>query len=177
MENRPMPTGEDDAFALFDSLQPVDPVEIEGLWRGRSLETGHPLDGVLENLGWYGKRFHPDGRADALLFFWDEHRLIPVDPAGIPIRLALKMGRFGRRRIAKTLFSYLVKALRAKGTVAAVRAHRFRGQTSAAMAYDRQPIIDHFRKVDDTRLLGAMSIAGEPKHYFFWLDRVKEKDA
>lgn len=171
-----IPGNEEDAFALFDSLQPVEPEAIHGLWRGRGLATGHPLDGVLENLGWYGKRFHPDGRADALLFFWDEHRLIPVDPAGIPVRLALRFGGIGRQRIAKSLFSYLVKAMRAKATVAEVRNVRFRGVTSSGMAYDRQPIIDHFRKVNDNRLLGAMSIAGDERHYFFWLDRVKDRE-
>jgi hypothetical protein len=171
-----IPGNEEDAFALFDSLQPVEPEAIHGLWRGRGLVTRHPLDGVLENLGWYGKRFHPDGRADALLFFWDEHRLIPVDPAGIPVRFALRFGGIGRRRIAKSLFSYLVKAMRAKATVAEVRNVRFRGVTSSGMAYDRQPIIDHFRKVNDNRLLGAMSIAGDERHYFFWLDRVKDRE-
>ncbi|MBP2547479.1 hypothetical protein J2858_000372 [Neorhizobium galegae] len=172
-----IPKDEDEAFALFDSLQPVEPGAIHGLWRGRGLATGHPLDGVLENLDWYGKRFHPDGRADALLFFWDDRRLIPVDPAGVPLRLGLRFARFGRRPIARNLFSYLIKALRARTTVAALRTQRFRGVASAAMAYDRQPIIDHFRKLDDDRLLGVMSIAGYTRHYFFWLDRVKGQEA
>lgn len=40
----------------FQFLSPLEPREIVGLWRGRGIPTGHPLDGVLENLGWFGKR-------------------------------------------------------------------------------------------------------------------------
>lgn len=50
----------------------------------------------------------------------------------------------------------------------------FQGVTSAAMAYDTQPIVDHFRKVDDDRLMGAMVIEGDERVYFFELERVEE---
>jgi hypothetical protein len=49
-------------------LAPIEPRDLVGLWKGRGIPAGHPFDGVLENLGWFGKRFTPDMRADALLF-------------------------------------------------------------------------------------------------------------
>lgn len=52
----------------FKGLPPVEPREMIGLWTGRGIPSGHPLDGVLENLGWFGKRFSAQMRADALLF-------------------------------------------------------------------------------------------------------------
>ncbi len=65
----------------FQTLQPLRPEEIVGLWRGVRIPSDHPLDGVLENLQWFGKRFHADLRADALLFQWRLGRLVPINPA------------------------------------------------------------------------------------------------
>jgi hypothetical protein len=85
-----------------------------GLWRGRGIPANHPFDGVLENLGWFGKRFRAEFRADALLFRSGQPRLIPIDPGRIPLRLALRFHRVGRTRGAKNLFSYVQRELRAK---------------------------------------------------------------
>jgi hypothetical protein len=158
----------------FQGLPPVEPREMIGLWTGRGIPSGHPLDGVLENLGWFGKRFSAQMRADALLFRGGEKRLVAIDPAWIPLRLALRFHKLGRTRTASSLFSYLLRRLRAKGSVASLKALPFHGVTSAAMAYDTQPIVDHFRKVDDIRVMGAMAIEGEDRVYFFELERVEE---
>ena len=145
-----------------------------GLWTGRGIPSGHPLDGVLENLGWFGKRFSAQMRADALLLRRGEKRLVAIEPAWIPLRLALRFHKIGRTRAASNLFSYLLRRLRAKGPVASLKAVPFQGVTSAAMAYDTQPIVDHFRKVGDNRLMGAMVIEGDERVYFFELERVEE---
>lgn len=158
----------------FQGLAPAEPREMIGLWAGRGMPSGHPLDGVLENLGWFGKRFSAQMRADALLFRRGENRLVAIDPAWIPLRLALRFHKLGRTRAASNLFSYLLRRLRAKGPVASLKAMPFHGVTSAAMAYDTQPIIDHFRKVDDNRVMGAMVIEGDDRVYFFELQRVEE---
>ena len=68
----------------FRSLDPVRPEEMIGLWKGLGHPSGHPLDGVLENLHWFGKRIHTDLRADALLFEGEPGRLVPVDPKFFP---------------------------------------------------------------------------------------------
>lgn len=158
----------------FQGLPPVESHEMIGLWTGRGIPSGHPLDGVLENLGWFGKRFSPQMRADALLFRVGEKRLVAIDPAWIPLRLALRFHKIGRSRAASNLASYLLRRLRAKGSVASLKAVPFHGVTSAAMAYDTQPIIDHFRRVDDNRVMGAMVIEGDDRVYFFELKRVEE---
>ena len=158
-----------EALRFFDGLPPVAPDDLTGLWQGHGIETGHPLDGVLENLGWYGKRFNADLRADALLFRAGARRLTPLDPALIPLKLAFRLNRFGRSRIARSWFSYLQKGLRARGPVASIKPLPFRGKVSAAMVYDRQPIIDHFRRLDDETILGVMTVEGESRFYFFLL--------
>lgn len=72
------------AFAKFRDLPAIEPTKLVGLWKGRGIATGHPFDGVLENLGWFGKRFAPDLRADALLFRSGERRLTAINPSMIP---------------------------------------------------------------------------------------------
>jgi hypothetical protein len=158
----------------FQGLLPVEPHEMIGLWTGRGIPSGHPLDGVLENLGWFGKRFSTRMRADALLFRGVEKRLVAIDPAWIPLRLALRFHKIGKARAASNLFSYLLRRLRAKGPVASLKALSFHGVTSAAMTYDMQPIVDYFRKVDDNCVMGAMVIEGDDRIYFFELKRVEE---
>lgn len=158
----------------FQFLSPLEPREIVGLWRGRGIPTGHPLDGVLENLGWFGKRFNAAMRADALLFWSGKRRLIALDPRIVPLRLALRFHKIGRTRIARNLFSHLQRGLRAKGPVASLRTMPFRGVASAAMLYDDQPIVDYFRRIDQHRIMGAMTIRGDERIYFFELKRVDE---
>lgn len=52
----------------------------------------------------------------------------------------------------------------------------FRGETTATMVYDRMPVFDHFKKVDDDTLMGIMngkleSAFGVSDLYYFWLER------
>jgi hypothetical protein len=162
------------AFEQFRHLPPVEPHELVGLWKGRGIATGHPLDGVLENLGWFGKRFTADLKADALLFRSGEQRLTAVDPSLMPLPLALRFHRLGRTRAARNLFSYLQRRLSAKGPVATLRLLSFEGVLSAAMVYDRKPITDHFRRIDADKLMGMMIIEGDARRYFFELERVTD---
>ncbi len=158
----------------FQRLPSIEPREMIGLWTGRGIPSGHPLDGVLENLGWFGKRFTAQMRADALLFRLGERRLIPIDPARIPLRLALRFHKIGKTRAARNVFSYLQRLLLAKGPVASLKTMSFQGVASAAMVYDDQPIVDHFRRMDDRRVMGAMTIQDDDRIYFFELDRLDE---
>jgi hypothetical protein len=138
------------------------------------MPAGHPFDGVLENLGWFGKRFTPNMRADALLFLSGDRRLIAIDPKWIPLGLALRFHQLGRTRVARNLWSYLQRRLRARGPVASLKSMVFAGAESAAMIYDEQPIVDHFRRIDEERVMGAMTIKGDQRIFFFELERVRE---
>ncbi|MGK9204179.1 DUF4334 domain-containing protein [Sinorhizobium meliloti] len=158
----------------FQRLTQIEPRELVGLWRGRGIPAGHPFDGVLENLGWFGKRFTPDMRADPLLFRSGERRLVALEPSWIPLGLALRFHQLGRTRVARNLFSHLQRRLRARGPVASLKSLVFRGVESAAMVYDHQPIIDFFRRIDEVRIMGAMTIRGDERIYFFELERVDE---
>ncbi|CAG7990099.1 unnamed protein product [Penicillium salamii] len=56
---------------------------------------------------------------------------------------------------------------------AVLREVRFRDLVSTAMIYDKHPIIDHFRYVNDKLIAGAMdtSAFGEAGTYYFYLYR------
>lgn len=174
MKDMPIFQAEAEALEYFATLEPVTPPELIGLWQGSTIATGHPLDGVLEALGWYGKRFHADKRADALIFSTGSRRLVPLDPARMPIGLALRFSSLAKRQWFHNLFSYAIKAMWARGTVASVKISSFQGIESAAMHYDAQPITDHFRRVDENRLMGVMEITGDPRYFVFLLERSTE---
>lgn len=159
-------------IAWFASLPPVLPTELIGIWRGEGIPSGHPFDGVLENLHWFGKRFHPDLKADALLFQWRPGRLVPIEPAFIPIRLAIHTASFGRTSVARNWFSYFHKFVRARSTTASLRLRMIDGAETAAMVYDRQPIVDFFRRIAEDELVGMMIIEGDRRRYFFRLRRL-----
>lgn len=165
---------QENAFETFRNLPPVETIELIGLWKGRGIATGHPLDGILENLGWFGKRFTLDLRADALLFQSAERRLTALDPSRIPMGLVLRLNGFGKTRVASNLFSYLRQRLVAHGPVATLKPLELDGVTSAALVYDRKPIIDHLRRIDTDTMMGMMVMKGEERRYFFRLERVSD---
>jgi hypothetical protein len=51
-----------------------------------------------------------------------------------------------------------------------------RGVLTAAMVYDRQPIIDAFRRVGPDTVLGAMDLRGLPSPFLFVLRRDDSAD-
>ena len=142
-----------------------------GRWRGAGLPTGHPLDGVLESLGWYGKAFESADRVHPLLFRTRSGEVIPLDPRFMPVSVALRWPAFARSAPVRAAFAAGRALLRAHHSAASLRAENFRGKRSAAMIYDRKPIIDHFRRIDDDRVLGLMEMRGMERPFFFLLTR------
>jgi hypothetical protein len=156
----------------FKTLKPVLPEEMIGLWRGSEIAANHPLDGVLENLAWFGKRFQPDLKADALLFQFKPDSLVPLEPAAFPIRLAIRLAPVGRTKLARAIFPHLQQVLGARGTTAMLTLRMVDGEETAAMVYDKQPIADYFRRIDETELAGMMVVDDDERRYFFRLRKV-----
>ena len=156
----------------FKTLGPVLPAEMVGLWRGEDIPSDHPFDGVLENLQWFGKRFLPDLRADALLFQWKPDRLVPLEPAAFPIRLAIRLAPLGRTSLARKLFSHVQKVARAHGTTAKLTLRMVDGLETTAMVYDKLPVIDVFGRVAENEVAGMMVVDGDDRWYFFRLRKV-----
>ena len=50
----------------------------------------------------------------------------------------------------------------------------FRGEVTATMVYDGQPVHDHFKKIDDDAVMGIMNGKGvldNGRYYYFYLER------
>lgn len=54
---------------------------------------------------------------------------------------------------------------------ASLRMVEYRGVSTATMVYDGHPIFDHFRKIDEDTVVGAMDRKGEPAPLVFLLRR------
>jgi hypothetical protein len=156
------------ALDAFDSLPAIDPGAMTGSWRGMELPTGHPLDGLLALYGWRGKRFIDAERVDPLLFDRGDD-VLALDPAWLPLRLALALPKIARTDAARGLFRLVQPLISTRKPKARLRPVLHRGLVSAAMIYDDLPIIDHFRQVDETRVLGLMDLRPTPRPFFFLL--------
>lgn len=167
---------QEEAFAFYDRLEPVAMDELWGLWNGAELTTGHPFEGLLTAAGWYGKRFVSPEEVYPLIFENSDGRLYAGNPSLIPITLPYDKIPFidkivcGAMKIAGPIVS-------TKKSSARLREINYRGKVSAAMVYDTKGIVDVFRKIDDSTLLGIMDIKGMStnKTYFFMLDRVRKR--
>lgn len=59
---------------------------------------------------------------------------------------------------------------------ARLREVAFRGKLSASLIYDKQPIMDYFRKVSDETVIGWGEVKGKNEVLFFHLTRSPETD-
>lgn len=164
-------TTTDTALEFFDTLPAVGVEEVLGAWRGSGLATGHPLDGLLEELGWHGKRFASREEAHPLVFDDGAGRLVDVNPAWAPVSLVVRLPGVFRHPLTVRAFRALLPVLRTRRPRARLRAMDHRGVVTATMTYDARPIDDVFRAVDDDTLLGLMDLRGMRRPYFFVLRR------
>jgi hypothetical protein len=157
--------GAAEAGAYYDSLPSVAREEMLGRWKGREVRTGHPMDGMLEASGWYGKQFDGVDEVHPLLFSTPAGKLFAVDPRKVPLGLAPKVpaGLVERSRGA---LGVLKPAIGTKKHRARLRMVEHRGVVTAAMVYDHLPIIDFFRRIDDDNLLGVMDLRGSTPYFF-----------
>lgn len=137
----------------------VDPAELDEIWAALPTVTPEEILGP-----WKGDDFATGHRLhDALVAVqWHGKRFDGVHDA----KPLMCRGEDGE------LFSN-VKLGRGEATLWPVG---FRGETTASMVYDGQPVIDHFKRVDDRTLMGIMN--GKPElvldggqHYYFLLER------
>lgn len=159
-----------EALRLHDGLGPVAPEEMVGRWRGRTLPTGHSLDGLLEALGWYGKEVETPERVHPLLFRISGH-VVPVEPALMPTGVALRWPGMARSLPSQLAFAASGPLIRARRPGARLDWRELRGKRSTALIYHAQPIVDHLRRVDGDRVVGLMERKGMEAPFFFLLTR------
>ncbi|WP_232434613.1 DUF4334 domain-containing protein [Burkholderia ubonensis] len=160
-----------EALTFFDTLPPAELDELIGTWRGSGLRTGHPIDGVLEGYGWYGKDFSGSNNVQPLLFRNGPENVVALNPTLMPIKLLVRHPEWFRRKAARLMFTALFPLLRTARPRARMRMMEHRGVISATMIYDDLPILDTFRRVDHNTMLGLMDLRDMTKPFFFTLHR------
>lgn len=147
----------------FDALRQADqadPADLDALWA--DLATV----GVEEILGsWRGGDFATGHVASAVLekVRWHGKRFDgPL--AAVPLLCRDEAGALYSNKDA------------GGGGEASLWEVGFRGEVTATMVYDRLPVFDHFKKVDDDTLMGIMNgkleaAFGVKDLYYFWLER------
>lgn len=160
-----------EALALFDALPPVTVDDLLGRWVGRGVPTGHPFDGLLERLGWHGKVVRAQDEVHPLVFRASAGRCVAVTPACLPVHAALRVAALVPRRLAAVAFRVLRPLVTTTRPQARLLTVEHRGVLTAAMVYDRIPVVDVFRRVDDRTLLGVMDVRGDARPYVFVLER------
>lgn len=159
----------EEALAAYDALPPMPVEGMWGRWRGSGLHTNHPMDGLLEHYGWYGKEFIDADHVHPLIFHKGKGT-VTLEPRLLFMGLDLPPA-IARSGAVRQLFGLLQPLLTTRQARARVRMTEFRGCSTATMCYDHLPIHDVFRKVDDDSLLGIMDLKGLTAPFFFVLRR------
>ena len=159
-----------EALDLFDNLETIDIEFMLGRWQGSGFNTAHPMDGLLETVGWYGKEFIDADNVHPLLFS-DGKEIFNVDPNPVVTDLGLRLP-MPKNDNFQPFYGAMSKLLATEESKARMRMMEYRDRLSATMIYDYLPIHDVFRKVDDNTVLGLMDWKGMPQPFFFILNRV-----
>jgi hypothetical protein len=158
------------ALDYFDSLPPVTCEDMLGQWKGSDVLTGHPLDGLLGPLGWYGKAFIDAETVHPLLFEFGG-KLSPINPDMVPLATVVRHPGLTHRRMVLALARMGLPLLKTRKPKARLRLTEFRGVVSATMIYDGLPIHDIFRRIAPDVLLGAMDLRFGASPFFFTLTK------
>ncbi|WP_320784124.1 DUF4334 domain-containing protein [Streptomyces sp. CRN 30] len=153
-----------EARSRFKELQrkggPVDPSELDTIWT--VLATVRPEDILGE---WQGGEFRTGHPLDGTLAEagWYGKTFAAVQDAKPLICRDAAGGLYSNRELGKG--------------EASLWTVEFRGEATATMIYDGRPVLDHFKRVDDTTLMGIMNAKGVPAEgpfFYFFLERVPE---
>jgi hypothetical protein len=173
LEQRASP---EEALAFFDGCGPVHVEELRGCWKGSGVPTGHPFDGLLEALGWHGKRFQSPDETHPLVFE-GATGLFSANPALMPANLAVRFNRLVRTPPMRVIGRRLVRMARTWKPRARLRMMEYRGVVTATMSYDALPINDHFRRVDADTVIGVMDFRTIDRPFVFVLRREPCEDS
>lgn len=159
-----------EALAVFDSLPAVSIEEMLGSWLGGEIDTSHPMNGLLAPLGWHGKRFESADEVHPLVMDRRGGGTFNLNPAPLPVPMMLRHRALLRAPLLRAA-RRVSPLLGTKEPAARLRMLEYRGVLTATMVYDRQPIHDVFRKVDEDTVLGAMDLRGSAEPGIFFLRR------
>ena len=95
----------------------------------------------------------------------------PVDPALVPVGILRGLPGLAHSTPARLAFTAVRPLLTTRRPKARLRTVEHRGVLTAAMVYDRLPIIDVFKRLGSRTVLGLMDLRGLTEPFFFLLRR------
>ncbi|MBR8832197.1 MAG: hypothetical protein N5P05_000742 [Chroococcopsis gigantea SAG 12.99] len=166
------------ALELFDRLESVDIDFMQGRWRGSEFPTEHPVDGLLEILNWYGKEFVNSEIVHPLLFLDERNQIFKVVPYPFLINFVAELPMFKDGSLKgwlpyfrPLLLSLNSSLMRTEQSQAQLKMVEYRGRVTTGMIYDYLPIVDYFKKINETTVLGLMDWKKLPQPFFFILKK------
>jgi len=160
---------QEQAFAWFDRLAPVRPEELTGIWRGTEIATGHPMDGLLGAIGWFGKEIRSQEEVHPLLFAGNRGKTFSGNPGLMPLTALISAPRL----LIKMLFAVASPFIHTKKGRGRLCIREYRGKNTTVMQYDQKPILDAFVRIDDHSILGVSDMKWTRQTgYFFTLTKV-----
>ncbi|NEQ38421.1 MAG: ABC transporter permease subunit [Okeania sp. SIO3I5] len=110
----------EEALKFFDELESVNLEFLIGRWQGYEFPTNHPMDGLLEASGWYGKEFVDAEQVHPLLFLDGNNNIFKVDPNPIAMNLGLSSPVF-KSKTMKPVFQLMNLMLKILGIIAGIK--------------------------------------------------------
>ena len=157
-------------LSIYDQLEPVSLDFMLGQWKGFEITTGHPMEGLLEASGWYGKIFLDRENVHPLLMYsLSKKRLFSLNPFLVPLGINLP-----KSPLLKYVIALSKTLLKTNNSKARMRLIEYRNKVTGTMAYDAKGIFDHFAKIDEQSMLGVMDLKGSDRPYFFVLERARD---
>ena len=145
-----------DRLQEWIALPTVTTAEMIGVWHGWAYDRESLFATLLSESSWLGKVFRSREDVDALVFG------SPRTLIGVVNRLMIAPFRLPEDR----------RLVRHPLGAATLEDRVLYGRRSAAMCYRLLPIVDHFRRICDRRVMGLMQIAGRTDpELFFALER------
>jgi hypothetical protein len=89
----------------------------------------------------------------------------------MPVSVALRWPSFARSAPVRAAFAAGRPLSTPTIPLPGCESKNFAGSEAQPWIYGRQPIVDHFRKIDDHRVLGLMEMRGMERPFFFLLIR------
>ena len=130
--------------ALFTTLASVSIQTLQGIWRAVAIPGVSPQYQLMIEKGWYGMRLTDQNSVDSLLI---------ANPEGTGIFAADLFKLAAALPANPAHLSQIRSEIETDQPTGRLRLIDYRGTVSAAMIYDRQPVIDYFRTIDDTTVL------------------------
>jgi len=86
-------------------------------------------------------------------------RYLPIKPSGKKF--------LSKNKVQAWVFSFFGIKFGFPGATSILEEIDYRGKVSTSMIYNYLPMIDHFRKIDNTVVMGIMEIKGNLSVYFY----------